>query len=253
MTYLATASICESDDSCFWNPFFFSIAFFQLENPFRKRWVCSRWSYYSALRCFQASMRTSCISSLVMMQPLKSSNHAVEMIFLLDSYSRRSLKFFGWYGLSDMFTKTWSGGLSSVFVVSSLSAIVVDGSKSFSFSRCSLIRISSTTPRSVSLMHGLTHDKTVPYLFSTPQARSQRQTEILIHLLKKINKSNGPSKWHQRRVVFSRPYMWILSMNMERTSMVAAHAPTKYQSNTTSGRGARASYRTMLPEISAWR
>ena len=34
VTYLATASICESDDSCFWNPFFFSIAFFQLENPF---------------------------------------------------------------------------------------------------------------------------------------------------------------------------------------------------------------------------
>ena len=27
-------SICESDDSCFWNAFFFSIAFFQLENQF---------------------------------------------------------------------------------------------------------------------------------------------------------------------------------------------------------------------------
>ena len=27
-------SICESDDSCVWNAFFFSIAFFQLENPF---------------------------------------------------------------------------------------------------------------------------------------------------------------------------------------------------------------------------
>ena len=34
---------------------------------------------------------------------------------------------------------------------------------------------------------------------------------------------------------------------------VAAHALTKYQSNSTSGRGARASYRTMLPEISARR
>ena len=34
VTSLATASICESDDSCFWNPFFFFIAFFQLENPF---------------------------------------------------------------------------------------------------------------------------------------------------------------------------------------------------------------------------
>ena len=34
MTYLATAFTCESDDSCFWNPFFFCIAFSQLENPF---------------------------------------------------------------------------------------------------------------------------------------------------------------------------------------------------------------------------
>ena len=32
VTYLA--SICESDDSCFWNPLFSSIAFFQLENQF---------------------------------------------------------------------------------------------------------------------------------------------------------------------------------------------------------------------------
>ena len=37
------------------------------------------------------------------------------------------------------------------------------------------------------------------------------------------------------------------------SSRVGAHAPTKYQSNSTSGRGARASYRTMLPEISARR
>ena len=49
-----------------------------------------------------------------------------------------SLKFFGWYGLSDTYTKTWSGGLICVFVVSSLPAIVVD---SFSFPSCSLIRI----------------------------------------------------------------------------------------------------------------
>ena len=34
VTYLTTASICESDDSCFWKAFFlFSIVFFQLENP----------------------------------------------------------------------------------------------------------------------------------------------------------------------------------------------------------------------------
>ena len=52
-------------------------------------------------------------------------------------------------------------------------AIVVDSSKSFSFPGRSLIRIvSSTTPGSVSLVHGFTHVKSVPYLFSTPQARS---------------------------------------------------------------------------------
>ena len=59
--------------------------------------------------------------------------------------------------------------------------------KSFSFPGCSLIRIvSSTTPGSVSLVHGFTHDKSVPFLFSAPQARSQQQTENLIQLLKKL-------------------------------------------------------------------
>ena len=33
--------------------------------------------------------------------------------------------------------------------------------------------------------------------------------------------------------------------------METAHAQTDYQDNSTSGRGARASYQTMLPEISA--
>ena len=68
-----------------------------------------------------------------------------EIIFFLDSYSRKSLDFFGWYGLSDTFTKTLSGGLSCVFVVSSLSAIVVDGSESFLFPGRFLIRIVSST------------------------------------------------------------------------------------------------------------
>ena len=36
-------------------------------------------------------------------------------------------------------------------------------------------------------------------------------------------------------------------------SRATAHAPTKYESNSTSGRGARVSYQTMLPEISARR
>ena len=46
--------------------------------------------------------------------------------------------------------------------------------------------VSSTTPGSVSLVHGFNHDESVPYLFSTPQARSQQLTEILIDLLKKL-------------------------------------------------------------------
>ena len=81
-----------------------------------------------------------------------------------------------------------------MFVVSSLPVTLVDDSKSFSFPGCSLIRIvSSTTPGSVSLVHGFTHDKIIPYLFSTRQARSQQLSEILIHLLKKRATANNIS------------------------------------------------------------
>ena len=87
------------------------------------------------------------------------------------------------------------------------SAIVVDGSKSFLFPGCSLVRIvSSTTPGSMSLVHGFTHDKSVPYVFSTPQTRSQQQTEILIHLLKKIAPAN-----HIRGVLYLVDPMWIFT------------------------------------------
>ena len=79
--------------------------------------------------------------------------------------------------------------------------------RSFSFPGCSSNRIvSPTTPGSVSLVHGFTHDKSVPYLFSTPQATSQQQTEILIHLLKKlapVNDING--------VLYLVDPMWIFS------------------------------------------
>ena len=91
-----------------------------------------------------------------------------EMMFLLDSYSRRSLKIYGWYGLSGTFAKTCSGGLSCVFVVSSLPAIIVNGSKSFSFAGCSLIQIVSwSTPGTVSLVHGFTRDKYSLLVFDT--------------------------------------------------------------------------------------
>ena len=94
-----------------------------------------------------------------------------------------------------------------------------------------------------------THDKSVPYLFSTPQARSQQQTEIFIHLLKKL-----APVYDIRGVLYLVHPMWIFSPRIwNLSSWIAAHAPTKYQSNSTSGRGARASYRTMLPEISARR
>ena len=132
-------------------------------------------------------LRAKCFySSSFRMHVVHVADHQYHLIL--------SLTFFGWVGLSGTFTKIWSVGLSCVFVVSRLPAIVVDGSKSFSFPGCSLIRIvSSTTPGSVSLVHGFTHDKSVPYLFSTPQARSQQQTEILIHLLKKLAPVNDIS------------------------------------------------------------
>ena len=79
---------------------------------------------------------------------------------------------------------------------------------------------------------------------------SQQQTELLIHLLKKrapINDISG--------VLYSVDPMCIFSSRIwtNISTRLAAHAPTKYQSNSTSGRGARALYRTMLPEISARR
>ena len=84
---------------------------------------------------------------------------------------------------------------------------VEDGSKSFSFLGCSLIRIvSSIAPGSASLLHGFTHDKSVPYLFSTPQARSQQQTEIVIHLLKKLAAVNDISG-----IVYFVDPRWIFS------------------------------------------
>jgi len=79
--------------------------------------------------------------------------------------------------------------------------------RSFSFAGCSLVGIvSSTTPGSVSLVHGFTHDNCVPYLFSTPQARSEQQTEILIHLMKKLATVND-----MRGVLYLVHRMWIFS------------------------------------------
>ena len=54
--------------SFLFSPFLFPV----IKSIFRKRWVGIRGSQHSVLKCFQASKATSRISSLVMMQPLKS-------------------------------------------------------------------------------------------------------------------------------------------------------------------------------------
>ena len=95
-------------------------------------------------------------------------------------------------------------------------------------------------------MHRFTYDKSIPFLFSTQQARSQQQTEIHIHLLKKhapVNDISGVLYLVDLFGYFLHEYRKNFS------SRVGAHKPKKYQSNSPSGRGARASYRTMLPEI----
>ena len=66
--------------------------------------------------------------------------------------------------------------------------------------------VPSTTPGSVSLVHGFNLDKNVSYLFSTPQARSQQLTDILIHLLKKLAPVIGISG-----VLYLVDPMWIFS------------------------------------------
>ena len=84
-------------------------------------------------------------------------------------------------------------------------------------------------------MHGFTHDKSVPFFFSTPQARSQQQTEILIQLFKKLSPVNDISG-----VFYLVDPNWIFSPRIAHeygknfNFRVAAHEPKKsYQSNST--------------------
>ena len=127
------------------------------------------------------------------------------MIFLLDSYSRRSLKLFSWFGLSDTFTRTWSAGLSCVFVVSSLPAMAVVAPNHFDFRVVLWFGLFLHQPLC------LTRNKSVPYLVSTPQSRSQQQTEILIHLLKKLTPVNDISG-----VLYLVDPMWLFSSRIWR-------------------------------------
>ena len=149
-------------------------------------------------------MVTSRISFLVMMQPLKSFKPCWSSCWILTSQGL-------WNSSADMDYLIRLQTLDLEGWVVCLPAIVVYGSNSISFSGCSLIRIiCSTTSGSVSLVHGFTYDKSVPYPWLIPQARSQQQTEIPIHLLKKVPPVNDISG-----VVFSRPYVEIFSTNMD--------------------------------------
>ena len=159
-------SICGSDHSYFWNAFFFSIAFFQLENPFfvnagsaLDEVSIPLWSAFKQVWQQAASLLSSWCNHL------NRSNHAYAVWndlfvgFLLPKvFEIFRLVWSIWYVYKDLLFEDW-------VVVSSLPAIVVDGSKSFSFPGCSLIRIvSSTRPGSVSLARDFTRDKSVAYL-----------------------------------------------------------------------------------------
>ena len=142
------------------------------------------------MKCFQASMATSRISSLVMMQILKS-------------FKPSCLKWsFCWIlkGLWNSYKALiWRAELCLCrFQFASYCCLWL---QIILISRLFLIRIvSSTTSGSVKLVHGFTHDKSAPYLFST----SQQQTEIVIHLLKKLAPVNDISG-----VLYLVDPMWI--------------------------------------------
>jgi len=171
-----------------------------------------------------------------------------KIIFLLDSYPRRSFKFVRWYGPSNTFAKTSSRGMSCVFVVSSLPAVVVDSSLIVFISGLFFASACFFDYTRLCITSAWFYPRSVPYLSSTPQARSQLQTEILIHLLKELAPVNDISG-----VLSTLCGYFLPEYGKNFSFRVAAHAPSKYQSSSTSGRGARTSYRTMLPEISARR
>jgi len=196
----------ESDDSCFWSPFFFSTAFFQLQNPF---YVKARsaldevsiplWSAFKQVWQQAASLLSSWCNHL------NRSNHAVSNDLFVRSllpkvFEILQLLWTIWYVYKALM---WRAGLClyrfqfTGYCCLWLHIIYISGS--FCDSDCFM-----TTPGSVSLVHGFTHNKSVPYLFSTPQARSQQQ--ILIHLLKKLALVNYVSG-----VLYLVARMWIFS------------------------------------------
>ena len=67
------------------------------------------------------------------------------------------------------------------------------------------------------------HHKSIPYLFLTLQARTQQQTEILIHLVKKLALVNDNSGV----LYLVDPVILFHKYGKNFSSRVAAHAPTK--------------------------
>ena len=129
-------------------------------------------------------MATSRISSLVMMQPLKSFKpHCLKWSLCWILITPEGLWNFsaGMDYLIRLQRLDLEGWVVSFPVCQQLLWMAPNH---FHFR---IVRIvSSTTSGSVSLVHGFNLDKSVPYLFSTPQARSQQLTDILIHSLKKL-------------------------------------------------------------------
>ena len=179
VTYLATASIIMPVRRL---TLLKSLLFLQCIFPVRKsffckRWVCIRWSWHSALtKCFQVSMATSCISSLVMMQPLKSFKPCcLEWSFC---WILTPEAFWNFLAALDYLIRLQRLDLESWVVSLSFPVckLICCGWLQIIFiSGLFLIRVVSlTTPSSVSLVQGFTHDNSVLYLFSTPQSRSQQ-------------------------------------------------------------------------------
>ena len=77
------------------------------------------------------------------------------------------------------------------------------------------------------------------------EAGGVKVSKCLVQVNKKLAPVNAICLFDPTQIFVSRYY------GKNFSSREPAHAQTKHQDNSTSGRGARASYRTMFPEISA--
>ena len=132
-------------------------------------------------------MAASRISSLVMMQPLKSFKPGCLKwsfcwIFTSEGFKQFWLVWTIWYVYKDLIWRAqlcicrfqFASYCCGWFRIIFISGLFFGSDCFFDYIRL--------------IVRGFTHDKSVliKSLFSTPQARSQQQTEILIQLLKKL-------------------------------------------------------------------